>query len=1098
MLKAFLKQKPLRLLVFLFFIFGFSFGNTPQYAKQGNEFLKQTGEALAAQEGLDGFQVGCGDIRGGSLFNLNDIYQIKNNKDMALGALVALYSGFTCPIEELEEATGNKKGSLKQAFISSIDFETGKYTCTAFRKEEAGTLAKIKLQLDKRGELSPEAELQLASTPLREFGVSQIRTNQACVANNNAFSVLAKDGIKSQTKKSAFSGNDVIYPISHTYITDTMVKDGKKLQLTLNKYNEHLAIGTFIAGGSSYSGVNTGGAMNMIRRGWNVVASIVPGMGALKSPIRERLDEEKIQVILNINFTDLRKAVNDAMKFIAEYDGGGIGEDVLEGGIHTNKDGKPTLAQFIAGAVTLDSDYIQENALDGTTGRIQFKQDTVNAFAKTGILGAREGKVYEVSFANPIQSLMDLKAWGFYTALIENMRIAEQKIVLMLFLAGFCGLIGQKIIQSGYNYWGDDDSKTNIEWKKTAIAPMCFLILFTAPIIPSNLKISSHWINSRDDGAAGIVLQSDKKEVTEKNDNPAEVMSSTIIQGAIRYFVHWGVLAANTMADYVMYPYLRWVEVQAGGALFFDVASLHNQINQIQAEVFKLKNEMMFYRAACQLTFEDINTGTSKNGLSENTPYFKEPLSSFDPTDVLDITLKAFDNINKDESWADKAKKLFGFENNIAPVGVTADVCISLEEKSSRRGFEIVSLYANFGSNFKALIDAIMKKENNYVGGFNPGDLKNVSTKLNLWLHFDGDGRDTRDGETNNKAIGGKKVALKLKNLQESSGFITAPLIPIASYLFKIHENAAQFNSRVEAVSRLGSVHQIDRNSLLSTNDERKVKTENKLKNDGDMLTSLAQTFIPYTVYNILPGFKDLLLGITSILQAASSALAIILGFVISLVSGGTLTPLGIGVGVIGTILMSSGLGAAVLQFVAFYIAMIIYPLFITILSLTLVALMGIFRIAFYFVEVLLFFAASPAVVIWAAISQKSEIIWKYVSKACVLGITPILIVISCALYLVVQELLNLLAGYIVGAMNFALLSDETSWNQMIAVTAATSLIGALQAFFQLIAGYIVIIKFNSWFLKTIGGDESMFDNMAEDLVRRSQRGMKTPLTDYS
>ena len=256
--------------------------------------------------------------------------------------------------------------------------------------------------------------------------------------------------------------------------------------------------------------------------------------------------------------------------------------------------------------------------------------------------------------------------------------------------------------------------------------------------------------------------------------------------------------------------------------------------------------------------------------------------------------------------------------------------------------------------------------------------------------------------------------------------------------------------------------------------------------------------FLPYTVYNLLPGFKGLLESITSILQAAGAALAIILGFAIALASGGAAAPVGLGVGVIGSFLMSSALGAFFLQFVAYYIAMIFYPLFITILSLTLVALMGIFRIAFYFVEVLLFFAASPAVVIWAAISQKSEVIWKYVSKACVLGITPILIVISCALYLMVQELLTLLAGYIVGAMNFVLLSDETSWNQMIAVTAATSLIGALQAFFQLIAGYIIIIKFNSWFLKTIGGDESMFDNMAEDLVRRSQRGMQTPLTDYS
>ena len=50
---------------------------------------------------------------------------------------IFLVSALTCSI--LFSADLNvdfKKGDLKQAFISSVDFETGKYTSSAFKEKE--------------------------------------------------------------------------------------------------------------------------------------------------------------------------------------------------------------------------------------------------------------------------------------------------------------------------------------------------------------------------------------------------------------------------------------------------------------------------------------------------------------------------------------------------------------------------------------------------------------------------------------------------------------------------------------------------------------------------------------------------------------------------------------------------------------------------------------------------------------------------------------------------------------------------------------------------------------------------------------------------
>ena len=52
---------------------------------------------------------------------------------------ILLISALTCSIlfsADLNYGAINQEGNLKQAFIGGVDFETGKYTSSAFKKEE--------------------------------------------------------------------------------------------------------------------------------------------------------------------------------------------------------------------------------------------------------------------------------------------------------------------------------------------------------------------------------------------------------------------------------------------------------------------------------------------------------------------------------------------------------------------------------------------------------------------------------------------------------------------------------------------------------------------------------------------------------------------------------------------------------------------------------------------------------------------------------------------------------------------------------------------------------------------------------------------------
>ena len=147
---------------------------------------------------------------------------------------------------------------------------------------------------------------------------------------------------------------------------------------------------------------------------------------------------------------------------------------------------------------------------------------------------------------------------------------------------------------------------------------------------------------------------------------------------------------------------------------------------------------------------------------------------------------------------------------------------------------------------------------------------------------------------------------------------------------------------------------------------------------------------------------------------------------------------------------------------------------------------MIIYRIAFYFIEVLTFFIASPAVVIWAVISKRFDAIMHYIGRGAVLSITPILIVLSTYLYIFGQEILNMIYALIVGIIQTTFVTPDATVGQTITVLAFVSMGDAIMKAVYVIMGFVCIIKFNSWFYQMIGIKEGAMADMAQTITDKT------------
>ena len=701
----------------------------------------------------------------------------------------------------------------------------------------------------------------------------------------------------------------------------------------------------------------------------------------------------------------------------------------------TNKSGNDTtISEFIVGALTLNEDVFKSsNAIDQASGKANFQdnaiitKDTEEKFKMSEALGFVAEWIgisidqENVKIVSPLDKIMDGKLWGFYISFIENIRKAEREIVLFLFFIGFCIYASPKVIQFGFNHFGDNDSRQDIGWKKMMIAPATAAIFFLAPVIPTNLTINGSYLHTRTDNDVGIVLNSGSRTTGGANNSDEKLDSTTLIQKAIQYFVKQGTLMANKFADYALYPYLIYLQSVNNMSVGNVVDSYAEKLDETRRNFLILQKEVEFYSAFCKTIY----------GAESNTAYdgiiMPEALSGTLKTEREALTQKSY-----------TAGQEAGLRNNNITT-VSVDACAALEQSISKLSSNTIADYY-----FAKTAIGSLK------------DIKNVKTSTQT-MH---------------------NVSQRIANMQVANGWINTVLVPSSFTLYKTSLLGQTLEERKDAAVAYQNAASVNNNSITTNIPSDDVKAQ-EAKNDtrGFSKQNLIEALTPSTLYFMLPKFTDLYNGIDKFFG----------GFVDILMTICT-TLLVTTTGAMG-ILLSKVLGVAVSigkAFLVYTTSVFLYNWLLEIITFSAIALMIIYRIAFYFIEVLTFFIASPAVVIWAVISKRFDAIMHYIGRGAVLSITPILIVLSTYLYIFGQEILNMIYALIVGIIQTTFVTPDATVGQTITVLAFVSMGDAIMKAVYVIMGFVCIIKFNSWFYQMIGIKEGAMADMAQTITDKT------------
>ena len=703
----------------------------------------------------------------------------------------------------------------------------------------------------------------------------------------------------------------------------------------------------------------------------------------------------------------------------------------------TNKSGNDTtISEFIVGALTLNEDVFKSsNAIDQASGKANFQdnaiitKDTEEKFKMSEALGFVAEWIgisidqENVKIVSPLDKIMDGKLWGFYISFIENIRKAEREIVLFLFFIGFCIYASPKVIQFGFNHFGDNDSRQDIGWKKMMIAPATAAIFFLAPVIPTNLTINGSYLHTRTDNDVGIVLNSGSRTTGGANNSDEKLDSTTLIQTAIQYFVKQGTLMANKFADYALYPYLIYLQSVNNMSVGNVVDSYAEKLDETRRNFLILQKEVEFYSAFCKTIY----------GAESNTAYdgiiMPEALSGTLKTEREALTQKSYDIA--------MGKTTLKPNNNITTISV--DACAALEQSISKISSNTIADYY-----FTKTAISSLK------------DIKNAKTSTQT-MH---------------------NVSQRMANMQVTNGWINTVLVPSSFTLYKTSLLGQTLEERKDAAVAYQNAASVNNNSITTNSPSDDVKAQ-EAKNDtrGFSKQNLIEALTPSTLYFMLPKFTDLYNGIDKFFG----------GFVDILMTICT-TLLVTTTGAMG-ILLSKVLGVAVSigkAFLVYTTSVFLYNWLLEIITFSAIALMIIYRIAFYFIEVLTFFIASPAVVIWAVISKRFDAIMHYIGRGAVLSITPILIVLSTYLYIFGQEILNMIYALIVGIIQTTFVTPDATVGQTITVLAFVSMGDAIMKAVYVIMGFVCIIKFNSWLYQMIGIKEGAMADMAQTITDKT------------
>ena len=758
--------------------------------------------------------------------------------------------------------------------------------------------------------------------------------------------------------------------------------------------------------------------------------------------------------ISSVNITELYNNNASLLEFSKNNNSVNISIDS-----HTNS--KETLSNILTGIFLMNPDYFANDVItqDGVlkindlvvdNGSQQAVNQQAGIIDKAIRLFAKEKNEDKELQTFSLTDFMDKKFWGYYVYFLINIEQAFNYIIatMMLFGAGYIG------IKAGFRKLKKKVLKTEEQYSNQSFGAIVIngLVAITIFMIP----VSTAPINVPDK----FLYEKSTNQDIPTNSEDEFYQNSTLAKVTLRFFADQGSTWANTVSDYSLYSYLRYLEAKQGFITERQITQNSDSIKKLFEDIFYLKKDFDFLNNVCKPAFSDYLVVNQRfNTISKDAN-----------EQLLNAITSSSSNINK-------ALKI----DRIDPA-----VCQKLEKDVFTNSRKILSDYAFLRQQIKINQEVI---------------------KMNNGKNAD------------SQKVGFQTFVDLIQFQQNHYGWINSVSVPVTYNLFFQNANPV-FNEDV-ALEKIKDSNDYNLISAWSKNDEQKSDIKNSI--DDSSLASILGHIQSKFVWFIIPGFDSVyqkiyqffsnIAGLDPTAQQMEKSDSSISGAISTakyFLAGAAAGPLGLlGAGIMSVLssfgnfvlgAITSALQYGILMYLSLIVAVFIFTMMVTSLILIVVASAAIIKMIMYFLEAIILAIVVDLLLFYALVTNKKEYFDAFIGKSLVvLILTPLAIVFANYIYIFIStaaiDLYLLLIGITFDTMAIAnetiiANSDNSFFNGLNAMMSAVSLkaLGVVVIHFLSAAfGIYLIFKLKDMLLNMIGinSDDSNISKMTDSLQQR-------------
>lgn len=723
---------------------------------------------------------------------------------------------------------------------------------------------------------------------------------------------------------------------------------------------------------------------------------------------------------------------------------------------HTNAD--HTLSNILTGIFTLNPDYFKEDTIDesgrlnihdyaldnGTTQQINEQPSVIDSVLR--LFATEKNETIDLSIIS-LTDFMDKKFWGYYVYFLINVEQAFNYIIGTLILFGLLFITGK----SGYSKIKKSLFKIQENYEKTnisniALSGLLAVGFFLIPVSTSSINVPEKF------------LYESQNSINNSNLDSEFYQQSTLAKTTIRYFAELGSTWANTVSDYSLYTYLRFLESKQGFITKRQVTQNEDAIKKLFEEIFYLKKDYDFLNYVCKPAYSSyLSTNQRFNTVSKEA---SEEL--FSPINLSSTDIGSSLKIDR----------------------INPEVCQKLEKDVFVNSRKILSDYAYLRQQIK-INEAIMNNTNNIQ-----------SQKVGFATFVD-----------------------LVKFQQNNYGWINSVGVPVTYNLFFQNSNPV-FNEDIQ-LEKIKESNDYNIVSAWSKNNEEKTEIKNSIDDSvlatifGHLQSKFVWFMIPGfdSVYEKVHQYFQNVAGLDPTakeLKEKESRLDTAVTAAKYFIGGATGGPLGVlsaaimsavssFAGFIGKAI-TNALQYGILMYISLVVAIFIMTMMITSLFLIIVASATIIKIVIYYLEVIILAITVDLLLFYALVTNKKEYFEGFMGKSLIILIlTPLSIVFASYIYVFIStaatELYLMLVGMTFDTMTIAnqtiISNSENSFfnglNAMISAISLKALGVVVIHFMSAILGIYLIFKLKDMLLNQIGinSDDSNLSKMTESLQGR-------------